>query len=95
MIAEERKRRWRGLHLRGVVQLHFSARGLRRLQSGDDFLQRVIDLRRGDAARTLRLHLERDIQHLVHTLARQRRREQERHETEIRDLLGGVLPELD
>ena len=49
VVAEHGDRRRRDFHLRGVVELHLEAGRLRRLATGEQFAEAIVDLAGGDA----------------------------------------------
>src|SRR5687767_13613238 len=84
VVSENGDRRRGGLHLRRVIELHFTSRGLRRLLPRDKCLEGRVDLRRSDALLPLGVDIENHAQQLGDTLSRKRRKKNERNELEER-----------
>src|SRR6476469_7340537 len=94
MVPEHGDRRRLHAHLRGIVQLHLAAGGLRRLTPSEQLGQPLVHLRRRDALPTLVIDELDEIEDLRYTLTGERRCEEEGHPVEKRRLLTRRLLEL-
>src|SRR6476469_4803918 len=90
-VPEHRDGRRRRLDLCRVVETHVATGGLRRLAARNQLSEALVDIGRRDAAMTLLIHLQDDVEHLRHSLAGLRRREEERYEVEIWSLFTSSL----
>src|SRR5205814_9179830 len=84
MISEYGDRRRRRLHLRRVIQSYFAPGSLRRLETGEQLAQSLIDLSRCDALLPFFIDGENAAANARHSQARLARRAEERHEAQGR-----------
>src|SRR4051812_9883209 len=92
IVAEDCDRRRRRFDLRRVIQPDVAPRGLRRLASGEQLGQSLIDLSGWHPAMTFLVHLEDDVERFGDTLPGESGSKQERHEIQERGFLAcGLL----
>src|SRR6266542_6999965 len=94
VVAEHRDGRRSRLDLRSIVELDLPARCLRWLPACDKGLESGVHLRCRDSLLPFGLDVQNHAEDLAHSLSREGRKKDERHELEERSLLLALLLEL-